>query len=79
VAGVLTSKALGAFEELGKVEITRVGNDQTGNPMVHPGRLGVEMHVGPTFPKEGKDKGSFGKWVPSLVLLVIDAIKNDST
>jgi hypothetical protein len=27
------------------------------------------MHGGPTFPKEGKDKGYPGKGVPPLVLL----------
>jgi hypothetical protein len=78
VGGVLTSEALGAFEALGKFDITRVGNNQTGNPMVIPKRLNVERHEAPTFPKEGKEKGSLGKGVPLLVLSGIDAIDTDS-
>jgi hypothetical protein len=54
VGGVLTSKVLGAVETLGGFEITGVGNNQTGNPMVSPGRLSVAMYGGPKFPKEGK-------------------------
>jgi hypothetical protein len=61
VGGVLTSEALGAFKALGRFEITGVGNNQTGNPIVSPGRLSVAMHGGPMFPKEGKEKGSLGK------------------
>jgi hypothetical protein len=61
VGGVLTSKALSAFEALGKVDIIRVENNQTGNPMASLGRLSVAMHGGPTFPKEGKEKVSLGK------------------
>jgi hypothetical protein len=72
VGGVLTFEELGAFEALGKVKIIGVGNNQTGNPMVSPKRLSVEMHGGPMFPKEGKEKFSLGKGVPSLVLLGID-------
>jgi hypothetical protein len=78
VGVVLTSEALGAFEALVKVDITEVGSNQTGNLMVSPRRLSVAMHGGPTFPKEGKVKGSLGKWVPSLVLPRIDAIDTDS-
>jgi hypothetical protein len=54
VRGVLTSEELGAIEALGRFEITGVGNNQTGNPMVSPGRLNVAMYGGPMFPKEGK-------------------------
>jgi hypothetical protein len=54
VGGVLTSKVLGAVETLGGFEITGVGNNQTGNPMVSPRRLSVAMYGGPKFPKEGK-------------------------
>jgi hypothetical protein len=53
---VLTSKELGAFKAMVKFEITGVGNNQTGNPMVSPGSLNVEMDQGTTFPKEGKVK-----------------------
>jgi hypothetical protein len=79
VGGVLTFEALGALESLGKFEITIVGNNHTGNSMVSPSRLGVEMHEGLMFPKEGKVKGSLGKWVPSLVLPGINTIDTDST
>ena len=54
VGGVLTSKVLGVVETLGGFEITRVGNNQTSNPMVSPRRLGVAMYGRPKFPKEGK-------------------------
>jgi hypothetical protein len=54
VDGVLTSKVLGEIETLGGFEITGVGNNQTGNSMVSPGRLNVAMYGGPKFPKEGK-------------------------
>jgi hypothetical protein len=79
VGGVLTSEALRAFEALGKVEITGVGNNQTDNLMVNPKRLSVAMHGGSMFPKEEKVKGSLGKGVPSLVLPGTDAIDTDST
>jgi hypothetical protein len=79
VGGVLTSEALGAAEALGRFEITGVGNNQTGNPMVSPGRLSVAMYGGPMFPKEGKVKGSLGQGVPPLVLPGVDAINTDST
>jgi hypothetical protein len=79
VGGVLTYKSLGAFEALGRCEITRVEKNQTGNPIVSIGRLSVEMHRGPTFPKEGKVKGSLGKGVPTLVLPDVDAINTDLT
>ena len=39
MGGVLTSKVLGEAETLGGFGITGVGNNQTGNPMVSPGRL----------------------------------------
>jgi hypothetical protein len=55
VGGVLKSKLLGAVETLGGFEITKVGNNQTGNPMVSLKRLSVEMYRGPKFPKEGKE------------------------
>jgi hypothetical protein len=55
VGGVLTSKALGEVETLGGFEITGVGNNQTDNPMVSPGRLSVEIYGGPKFPNEGKE------------------------
>ena len=74
MGGVLTYKVLGAVEELGKFKITGVGNNQTSNPMVSPGRLSVAMYEGPMFPKEGKMKGSPGKGVPPLVLPRVDAI-----
>jgi hypothetical protein len=54
VGGVLTSKILGAVETLGGLEITEVGNNQTSNPMVSPGRLSVAIYGGPKFQKEGK-------------------------
>jgi hypothetical protein len=79
VGGVLTFEALGAFEALGIFKITGVGNNQTDNPIVSPKRLSVAMHEGPTFPKEGKEKGSLGKGVPPLVLLGVDTIDTDST
>jgi hypothetical protein len=44
VGGKLTSKVLGVVETLGGFEITRVGNNQTGNPMVSPGRLSVAIY-----------------------------------
>jgi hypothetical protein len=79
VGGVLTYEVLGVAEALGAFEITRVGNNQTSNPMVSPGRLSVEMYGGPKFPKEGKVKGSLGQGVPPLVLPGIDAINTNST
>jgi hypothetical protein len=79
VCGVLTSKVLGAAEELGRFEIIGVGNNQTDNPMVSLGRLSVEMHGGPMFPKEGRVKCSQRKGVPPLVLLEFDSINTDST
>jgi len=79
VGGVIISKALGAFKTPRLFDITRVGNNQTNNPMVNPGRLSVAMHGGPMFPKEGKVKGSLRKWVPSLVLPGINAIETDLT
>ena len=54
MGGVLTSEALGAVEALGRFEITGVGNNQTGNPMVSPRRLSVAMYEGPKFPNEGE-------------------------
>ena len=54
MGGVLTYKAIGAFEALERFEITGVGNNQTDNPMVSPGRLSVVMYGGPKFPNEGK-------------------------
>jgi hypothetical protein len=39
----MTSKVLGAVETLGGFGITGVGNNQTSNPMVSPGRLGVAI------------------------------------
>jgi hypothetical protein len=79
VGGVLTYEALGAVEALGRFKITGVGNNQIGNPMVSPGRLSVEMHRGPMFPKEGKVKGSSGQGFPPLVLPGVDSINTDST
>jgi hypothetical protein len=79
VGGVLTYEALGAFEALRKVDITIVGKNQTGNLMVSLERLSVEMHGGPTFPKEVKVKGFPGKWVPSLVCLGTDSIETNLT
>jgi hypothetical protein len=79
VGGVITYKALGAFEALGKVKITVVGNNQTGNLMVSPRRVIVAMDGGPTFPKEEKEKGSLRKWVPSLVLIGIESIDTNLT
>jgi hypothetical protein len=75
---VITSKELGEFNALGKVEITKVGNNQNGNSMVSLGILSVAMHGAPMFPKEGKEKGSLGNGVPSLVLPRIDVINTDS-
>jgi hypothetical protein len=53
VGAILTSKLLGAVKTLGGFEITGVGNNQTGNPIVSPGRLSVAIYEGPKFPKEG--------------------------
>jgi hypothetical protein len=50
----MTSKVLGAVETLGGFGITGVGNNQTGNPMVSPGRLSVAIYGGPKFPNKGK-------------------------
>jgi hypothetical protein len=77
VGGVLTSEVLGVVEAMGGFKITVVGNNQTGNLMVSPGRLNVEMYRGPKFPKEGKVKGSPGQGVPPLVLPRVDAINID--
>jgi hypothetical protein len=79
VGGVLTSEVLGVVEALGGFEITRVGNNQIGNPMVSPRRLSAVMYGGPKFPKEGKVKGSPGQGVPPLVLSRVDSIKTDLT
>jgi hypothetical protein len=79
VGGVLTFEALGAFKALGRFEITGVGKNQTGNPIVSLGRLSVALQGGSMFPKEGKVKGSPRKGVPPLVLLGVDAINTDST
>jgi hypothetical protein len=79
VGAVLTSEALGAVEKLGRFDITRVGNNQTDNPMVSLGRLSVAMYEGPVFPKEGKVKGSPGQGVPPLVLPGVDSINTDLT
>jgi hypothetical protein len=79
VGGVLTYKAIGAFEALERFEITGVGNNQTGNPIVSSERLSVALHGGPTFSKEGKVKGSPGKGVPPLVFPGVDVIDTDST
>ena len=73
------SEVLGVVESLGKFEVTRVGNNQTGNPMASPRILSVAMHRGPMFPKEGKVKGSQGQWVPPLVIPGVDAINTNST
>ena len=54
MGGVITSELLCVAEELGIFKITRVGKNQTGNPMVSPERLSVAMYGGPKFPKEGK-------------------------
>jgi hypothetical protein len=54
VGGVLTYKVLGAAKTLGGLGITGVGNNQTGNLMVSPGRLSVATYGGPKFPNEGK-------------------------
>ena len=56
MGGVLTSKVLGATETLGGFGITGVGNNQTGNPIVSPGRLSVATYGGPKFPNEGDPK-----------------------
>jgi hypothetical protein len=79
VSGVLTYEALGAFKSLGRFNIIGVGNNQIGSPIVSLGRLSVEMHEGPTFSKEGKEKGSQGNGVPLLVLPEVDTIDIDST
>jgi hypothetical protein len=54
VGGVLISKVLGAVETLGGFSIIGVENNQTGNPIVSPGRLSVATYGGPKFPNEGK-------------------------
>jgi hypothetical protein len=41
VGGVLTFEELGTFEALGRFKITGVGNNQTDNQIVSPGRLSV--------------------------------------
>jgi hypothetical protein len=50
VGGVLTSKVLGANETLGGFMIIGVGNNQTGNPIVSPGRVSVATYGGRKFP-----------------------------
>ena len=79
MGGVLTSKVLSAIEELGGFKIIRVGNNQTDNLMVSPGRPSVAIYGGPKFPKEGNVKGSSGQGVPPLVLPGFDSINTDST
>jgi hypothetical protein len=79
LGGLLSYDALGSSEALGIFEITGVGNNQTGNPMVSLGRLNVAMDGGPTFPKEGNVKGSSGKGVPPLVFPRVYAIDTNST
>jgi hypothetical protein len=54
VGGVPTYKVLGEVQTLGGFEITGVGNNQNGNPMVSPGRLSVAIYEGTKFPNEGK-------------------------
>jgi hypothetical protein len=54
VGGILTFEVLGATKALGGFGITGVGNNQTGNPIVNPGRLSVVTYGGPKFPSEGK-------------------------
>jgi hypothetical protein len=54
VGDVMTSKLLGAVETLGGFNITGVGKNQTGNPMVSLGRLSVAMYGEPKFPNERK-------------------------
>ena len=49
---MLTGEALGTFETLG------MENNQTGSPIVSPGRLRVAIMGRPTFPKDGKLQGS---------------------
>ena len=51
---VLTYEVLGVAEVVGRFKIIGVGNNQTNNLMVSPGRLSVAMYGGPKFPKEGK-------------------------
>ena len=79
MGGVLTSKVLGATETLGGFGITGVGNNQTGNLIVSPGRLNVATYGGTKFPNEGKVQGSPEEGVPPLVLPGFDAINTDST
>ena len=45
-------------ETQGGIGITRLENKHIGNPIVNLGRLKVAMIGGPTFPNEGKTKGS---------------------
>jgi len=44
------------------------------NPSTQSGRLKVAIKVGPMFPYKGKEKGSPGKGVLSLVISRTDAI-----
>jgi hypothetical protein len=79
VGRVLTSKVLGATETLGGFRIIGEGNNQTGYPIVSPGRLSVATYGGTKFPNEGKVQGSPGEGVPPLVLPGFDAINTDLT
>ena len=54
MGGVLTYKVSGATETFGGFRITGVGNNQTGNPIVIPGRLSVATYGEPKFPNDGK-------------------------
>jgi len=45
-------RSIGAFGTFG------IENNQTGSPIVSPGRLRVAIMGGPTFPKHGKVQGS---------------------
>jgi hypothetical protein len=78
VGGLLTFEVLGVVVAMGGFEITVVGNNENGNPMVSPGRISVEMYGGPKFQKERKVKGSSGQGVPPLVFPGVDAINTDS-
>jgi hypothetical protein len=68
LVGGLFSWGVGiSYEAPGAFGITGVENNDIGNPIANHGRLNVEIQGGPTFPKEGKQKGSLRKRVPYLV------------
>ena len=56
--------------------ITKVENNQTGKPMVNPGKDSVAIYGAPTFPKEGNGLGFPSRERPWLVGSGNVAIRN---